>query len=171
MALTQRKAIYCAALAAAAGGAAGAHHLKTPSAAAHGPSSVLTIRTTDFAFQAADRLSMGRVTLLLRNEGLVPHEARLVRFEDGHTLRDLEREVSGLAPTLPLSLPAWVTEVGTLGAVAPGGEGRTTLSLRRGHHAILCLMPLTDGSAALMKGMYHALEVVESPSGSAPGLD
>lgn len=125
---------------------------------------VLEVRATDFAFEAPERLQAGHVTLRLRNEGLVAHQAWVVRLADGRTLRDLERDLAERAGAGGELLPHWIDAIGGPSAVAAGEAAEVALDLRPGRYAMLCLMPLGDGALALMKGMYRAFEVAETPS-------
>ena len=119
--------------------------------------STVEITARDFAFSAPDTVPAGMVTIHLRNDGLMVHHARLVRLDAGRTLRQLERELVDHE-----TLPRWAADVGGPGAVGPGGESRVTLKLDRGHHVILSAERLADGSTAVMRGMYRAVEVVGS---------
>ena len=125
---------------------------------------VLEVRATDFAFETEERIQEGTVTLRLRNDGLVPHQAWVVQLGAGRTLRDLERDLAEGNPTSADLLPPWVSGVGGPSAVLAAQRGEVMLDLRAGHYAILCLTRLADGTPAVMKGMYHALDV-EAASG------
>jgi hypothetical protein len=127
---------------------------------------VLVVRATDFAFDAPERLQAGHVTLRLQNDGLVPHQAWVVRLAEGRTLRDLERDLAEQGGAGGGLLPHWIDPVGGPSAVSAGEAAEVTLDLRPGRYAMLCLMPLGDGALALMKGMYRAFEVTEGPSGT-----
>jgi hypothetical protein len=117
----------------------------------------LDIRATDFTFEAPESIRAGTVVVRLRNDGLVPHHAWLVRLDQEHTLRDLERELAGGKP-----LPSWVADIGGPNAVPAGSEGQVIMELGAGHYVILCPVRLADGMPALMKGMYRPLEVSAS---------
>ena len=162
MAHTRSREIYAAGILLAAG-----VWLTEPARAgsqAPAPRQVLEVRATDFAFDAADRLKAGHVTLRLRNEGLAPHQAWVVRLAEGRTLRDLERDLAQRAGVGGDLLPDWIDAVGGPSAVPAGEAAEVALDLRPGRYAMLCLMPLGDGALALMKGMYRAFDVVEAPS-------
>jgi hypothetical protein len=116
---------------------------------------VVTITATDFAFEAPATVSAGEVTLRLRNEGLVAHQAWLVRLGQLRTLRDLERELIAHG-----RLPEWAIDVGGPSAIAPGAHGEVTVRVVPGLHVILSAARLSDGTLALMKGMYRVLDVV-----------
>ena len=133
---------------------------------------VLEVRATDFDFDAPERLQAGYVTLRLRNDGLVPHQAWVVRLAAGRTLRDLERDLAERAGAGGELLPDWIDAVGGPSAVSAGEAAEVALELRPGRYAMLCLMPLGDGALAVTKGMYRAFEVAEAPNGApAPRFD
>ena len=116
---------------------------------------ILAITASDFTFAAPDTMTAGLTAVYLRNEGLMPHHAWLVRLDEARTLRELERELIERG-----ALPGWAVDAGGPGVVDPGGEARVTLLLTPGRHVILSGERLPDGSTAVMRGMYHLVEVV-----------
>lgn len=68
---------------------------------------MVTITTTDFAFQAPDTIPSGAVELRLLNRGPGLHHVWLMRLAPGHRAVDL---LSSYREGQPL--PSWVQEVG-----------------------------------------------------------
>lgn len=129
------------------------------------------ITATDFAFEAPDTVRAGLVTFRLENQGLSTHQVVLLRLEDGRTLRELERELVTTG-----RLPKWAVDVGGPGATIPGSTNEVVIAVEPGRHVLLCAVRTADGTLALMRGMYRAMEVVgpaapvEPPAGDVTVL-
>jgi len=141
---------------AATAAAAGAVHARVSS---NDPGSakanVVTVTTTDFAFQAPDTIAAGRTTFHLVNKGPEFHHVWLIKLEQGKTLKDLME-----AAKTPGPLPKWAVDVGGPNSPMPGGEAWATLDLEAGRYVMACVIPsMKDGQPHYMKGMVKEVTV------------
>jgi uncharacterized cupredoxin-like copper-binding protein len=135
----------------------------TGSAAATAAS--VTVKATDFAFEAPEQVAAGAVTMLLENHGKELHQAQLVRLEDGKTAEDLAQALKTHGPT-----PSWIKWVGGPNGVAPGQRSNATAVLGPGQYAYLCLIPSPDGKLHSAKGMVRPFQVTATSSTSSAEL-
>jgi hypothetical protein len=120
-----------------------------------GNGTVVTVTTTDYAFQAPDTIAAGRTTFHLVNKGPDMHHIWLIKLEQGKTLKDLIE-----ATKTPGPLPKWAVEVGGPNTPMPGGESWATLDLEAGRYVMACVIPAkTDGQPHFMKGMVKEVAV------------
>ena len=136
--------------------AAGAVHARVSS---HDPrtakANVVTVTTTDYAFQAPDTIAAGRTTFHLVNKGPEFHHVWLIKLEQGKTLKDLME-----AAKTPGPLPKWAVDVGGPNSPMPGGEAWATLDLEAGRYVMACVIPsMKDGQLHYMKGMVKEVTV------------
>jgi hypothetical protein len=131
------------------------------------PSAVVTVTTTDFAFQAPDTIPAGAVEFHLLNRGPDLHHVWLARLDPDRRAVDVLKEFREGRP-----LPSWVHEVGGPNVPPPGMRGIVTVELKPGRYALLCLIPARDHVRHLMKGMVKEI-VVAGPErpGSPPKSD
>ncbi|HMQ51839.1 MAG TPA: hypothetical protein PKE64_17195 [Anaerolineae bacterium] len=116
----------------------------------------ITIKATDFSFEAPAQIEAGLVKLNLVNEGQEPHHAQLVRLNEGVTLAQFQAALQqGPEAAFPL-----LAFVGGPGLVDPGLSSQVTLDLVPGQYVLLCFIPSHDGVPHLAKGMVRPLEVV-----------
>lgn len=125
------------------------------------PASV-TVKASDFAFEAPAQIPAGAVTIQLENHGKEIHQAQLVKLEDGKTIQDLAAALKNPGPP-----PSWMKFVGGPNAAAPGQEVDATSVLEPGQYAYLCLIPSPDGVIHAAKGMVRPLEVTTASSDAA----
>lgn len=123
---------------------------------------VIDITTTDFAFQMADTISGGWVTIRNHNQGTEMHHIQLLRLEQGKTLADMA--------ALPDPLAAdWVVPVGGPSAAMPGGGLLdTTVELTPGSYAAICVIPSPDKKLHVMKGMAKPFTVIAPATAAQP---
>ena len=140
------------------------------------PVRTLEVVATEFALQAPDTVTAGRVRLRLTNHGRELHILEVVRLADGHTTEELAAILAARKPA-----PAWATFVGgpiapPKGAPAGGGASDAptssldvTVDLEPGRYALICPIPSPDDHRPhMVKGMVRTLVVVPaSPSGAA----
>jgi hypothetical protein len=140
---------------AAVGVVAAAGALGVPLRGVAEPVGIVTVTARDFEFDAPAAIDTGSMTLRLVNRGLVRHEVRVMRLGGSHSVRDFER-----ALVATNTAPAWAEDVGGVGATPPGEHRDTTITLTSGRHVLVCRIRLADGGAAVMRGMYRAIDVV-----------
>jgi uncharacterized cupredoxin-like copper-binding protein len=125
----------------------------------------VTVTTTDYRFNMPDTLTAGPTTFTLVNRGRELHHLFLVRLANGKTVADL-----GAAMKAPGPFPAWAVESGGPNGVDPGSTSlATTVMLRPGRYAAICVIPGPDGVPHVMKGMVR--ELVVRPGARAAGSD
>ncbi|MFN8582245.1 MAG: hypothetical protein U0163_14885 [Gemmatimonadaceae bacterium] len=128
-------------------------------AAMPAPPNVVTITTTDFAFQMPDTVPAGLTTLVEKNAGTTLHHVQLLRLKDGKTLADLQAGMKSMKPTDPP--PPWVEDAGGVNTPNPGAESSATLMLEAGNYAVVCMVDTPDKVPHFMKGMVKGLTVTE----------
>ncbi len=118
-----------------------------------------TIRftATEYAFGAPAQIAGGLVRILLANEGAEPHEAQLVRLNDGVSEGQLRAAL--LAGDFA-RLASVVSFAGGPNAVAAGREAAAILDLKEGKYFLVSLLTGADGAPNLSRGMFQPLEVV-----------
>jgi uncharacterized cupredoxin-like copper-binding protein len=125
----------------------------------------VTIVATEYAFQAPDSIRAGVVDLHLVDRGRLPHQAWLMRLDDGKTMQDF-RDARSFEP--------WMVDVGGPNAVRPGSSATATLLLSPGNYVLICLMVDAKGRTHLALGMKRALRVVgpaPAPDAALPAAD
>jgi hypothetical protein len=118
----------------------------------------LTVRGTDYAFDAPRVLPPGRTAFAFENAGRVPHEMILVRLKEGVTLQQV------LAAAQEGGDPEEFTEGGAAILIAGPGEtagSRTLVELLPGRtYALVCnFQDAADQPPHVALGMTAAIEV------------
>ncbi|HEY7566860.1 MAG TPA: hypothetical protein VH762_04780, partial [Gemmatimonadaceae bacterium] len=108
-----------------------------------------TIMAQEFTFDAPDTLPAGFTRVNLMNHGVEPHHLVVVRLDSGHVVGELLQSVSAE------KVPNWVTLLGGPNATMPGSTTETLIELTPGNYAILCVIPSTDGTPHVAKGMVR----------------
>lgn len=126
---------------------------------------VLTITARDYAFEAADTVAAGPITIRLHNAGQDFHEVDLVRLTDSHTPADVVKAIESGRHV------AWAVELGGVSAVSPGGDAAATIDVPAGSYILICGVPDAHGTAHAMKGMIRALVVTGASTGTMPQPD
>ena len=122
---------------------------------------VVTITTTDYAFDAPAEIPAGVTTLRLVNRGPELHHVQLVKLNEGKTMNDVNALLQKPMQGPP---PSWVEEVGGPNTPLPGKESSVTLDLEPGNYVMLCFIPSPDGKPHIAKGMVKPLTVTPSTS-------
>jgi hypothetical protein len=117
------------------------------------PVAVAQITLSDFAFELPD-LTAGTHTFQVVNNGPQPHEAQLVRLNDGVTVEQfLAAEQSGTTPPPGVAL-------GGSGAISQGISNWWTVTLEPGNYVVICFVPdPADGVPHMVKGMVKTFTV------------
>jgi hypothetical protein len=124
---------------------------------------VLTITARDYAFEVADTVAAGPITIRLHNAGQDFHEVDLMRLTDGRTMADVAHAIE-TRQHMP-----WAAELGGVAAVSPGDEAAVTIDVPAGSYVVICGVPDAHGTPHAMKGMLRALVVTGPSSASATG--
>jgi len=116
---------------------------------------VVTVTATDYRIAMPDTLPAGATPFRVVNRGRELHHVLFVRLDGGHSAADLAAAMKGDAPP-----PRWARLDGGPNGVSPGDTSlATTVSLRAGHYAVLCMIPGPDGVPHVAKGMIRDLVV------------
>jgi plastocyanin len=111
----------------------------------------------DFAFVGSTTLTAGQHTLTVTNKGPQPHEATVVKLNDGVTIDQLRQAFTS---TEPSSGPPPFTGVGGVAGVSNGLTVSMDLDLQPGDYAYLCFVPdATTGAPHAALGMIGELTV------------
>ena len=122
-----------------------------PAPAAH----VVYVTATDYRLVLPDTLNAGATTFRVVNRGRELHHVLFVRLSGGHTAADLAEAMKAEAPP-----PRWAEFDGGPNGVSPGDTSlATTVALRAGHYAALCMIPGPDGVPHVARGMISDLVV------------
>lgn len=118
----------------------------------------VTIKTTDFAFDAPAQIEAGLVSITIVNEGEEPHHVQLARLNDGVTLEQFQAALQQ-GPDAAAPLLTWA---GGPGIVDSGSEQMVTVQLDTGQYVLLCFVPDHNGAPHIALGMVAGMEVVAS---------
>ena len=111
----------------------------------------------DFAFVGVTSLAPGEHTVTVTNKGPQPHEATLVKLNEGTTVEQVVQSfASSEAPSGP---PPW-TGAGGIAGVAPGTTAGMEIDLEAGDYAFICFIPNSgSGKPHAALGMVGGLAV------------
>lgn len=127
----------------------------------------ITIKSTDYAFEAPAKVEAGMVSIQLTNDGQEPHHVQLARLNDDVTMDDFQ---AALQQSPEAAFPL-VTFAGGVGIINPGDNQQVTVELTPGQYVLLCFVPSHDGMPHLAKGMMATMEVVKgSESAEMPEI-
>jgi uncharacterized cupredoxin-like copper-binding protein len=116
---------------------------------------VVYVTTTDYHIALPDTLPAGATTFRVVNKGRELHHLLFVRLNGNHDAADLSAAMKGEGPP-----PRWAEMDGGPNGVSPGDTSlATTVPLRAGHYAVLCMIPGPDGVPHVAKGMISDLVV------------
>ena len=124
--------------------------------------SVLTVKASDYAFEAPSEIPAGLTTIRLVNEGPSLHHIQMVRLEDGKRLADLLGALKGE------QFPPWARLAGGPAPPEVGSTSTTVERLEPGTYALICFIPSPDGMPHVMKGMSRELTVTGPSRAAGP---
>lgn len=117
----------------------------------------ISIKASDYAFEAPAKVEAGLVSITLTNEGQEPHHVQLARLNDGVTQEQFQ---AALQESPEAAFPL-VTFAGGAGIIDPGNNQQVIVELTPGQYVLLCFVPSHDGMPHLAKGMMAPMEVVK----------
>jgi hypothetical protein len=126
---------------------------------------VVTVRATNYAFDAPTEIPAGLTTFRLVNDGPGLHHMQLVRLDSGKTFDDLQAALKRPGPP-----PRWMVPVGGPNAPDPKREANATMDLPPGDYAMFCFVDLPEKMPHFMKGMSRPLTVSPNSSATAAAL-
>jgi uncharacterized cupredoxin-like copper-binding protein len=120
------------------------------------PDVAVAVVGKEFAYGMPDEsLAAGEHVFSLKNEGAQPHEATLVKLDEGATAMDI---LAAFSPDAQGPPPG--SFVGGVGVLAPGASQSFPATLDSGHYAFMCFYPDSDtGTPHLALGMSHEFDV------------
>ena len=124
-------------------------------AVAAAPEADQTIGLADFAFNVPAELSAGAHVFDVTNEGAQPHEAVLMKLDEGATAGDVAAAFAPGASGPPPAMP-----VGGVAGIAPGASQFFPADLSPGRYALLCFYPdAASGKVHAELGMMAEFDV------------
>lgn len=115
---------------------------------------IVTVTAREYAFDAPDSIKAGPTTIRLVSQGREEHFVQFVRIASPHTIADFERTLGSPHAT------SWVTSVGGVGTIPPGGVAMTTIDFAPGLYAMVCDIEDAHGTPHMMEGMVRPLTVI-----------
>ena len=123
--------------------------------AAAAPAADLTVNEQDFAFGWPSEVAAGAHVIQAKNGGQQPHEAILVKLDEGATAQDVAAAFAPGGDGQPPALP-----MGGVGVIPPGASQSFPVDLTPGRYAWLCFFPDTaSGKAHAELGMMAEFDV------------
>ena len=110
------------------------------------------ISAADYAFTAPETLKAGKVVLELTNAGKEPHEANIVKLNEGVTLEQALQAAQGggVPPITPMGGPQ---------AILPTDTTKVEATLDKGNYALVCFVPNAEGTPHVFLGMARPIKV------------
>jgi len=128
------------------------------------PPTVVTVKATDYKFDAPASVPAGTISFRLENSGKEVHHLWLVQLLNGKTLADFQKAMDAWTSG---PMPSWVVDVGGPNEASTGVTAEATMTLDAGSYVMVCYVPSPDGRPHVMKGMIKALAVT-SAGATAP---
>jgi uncharacterized cupredoxin-like copper-binding protein len=125
---------------------------------------VVTVKATDYKFDAPASIAAGTVTLHLENAGKEVHHLWLVQLLSGKTVADFQKTMESWTSG---PMPSWAVDVGGPNEASTGVTADATLTLEPGSYVMVCYVPSPDGRPHVMKGMIKGLSVTPAGAGAA----
>jgi len=131
----------------------------------------LSITTFDlgedrFATEAPGSIKGGLVKIVFKNAGKMPHEAQLIRLEQGHTAQ----EALEVIDSEESKTPEWLRGAGGVALTPPGQQGTTFINLPAGNYVVLSLGAggPEEGPTPASRGALAEFEVTRGEPGELP---
>jgi uncharacterized cupredoxin-like copper-binding protein len=111
----------------------------------------------DFAYVGLTSLGAGKHSVTVTNNGPQPHEATLVKLNEGTTVEQVVQFFTATEP--PSSPPPW-TPAGGVAGIAPETTAAMEVDVEAGDHAFICRIPDPgSGKSHAALGMVGGLTV------------
>ncbi len=131
----------------------------------------LSITTSDagegrFTTEAPASIKGGLVKIVFKNAGKIPHEAQLVRVEEGHTVEEAVEIIDSESS----ETPEWLRGAGGVGVTGPGQQGTTMINLPAGSYGVIDTGSGggPEGPSPSTRGALAEFEVTEGEPGELP---
>jgi plastocyanin len=121
------------------------------------PAGDAEVTLQDFAYVGLTTLTPGEHTVAVTNDGPQPHEATLVKLNEGTTAEQVVQFFTSSDP--PSGPPPW-TSAGGIAAIATGTSATMDVSVEAGEYAFICFVPdPASGRPHAALGMVGGLTV------------
>ncbi|MBA2766174.1 MAG: hypothetical protein H0U33_04295, partial [Solirubrobacterales bacterium] len=131
----------------------------------------LSITTSDvgegrFNTEAPTSTEGGLVKVVFENAGKMPHEAQLLRVDEGHTVQEMVEIVTSEDD----KTPEWIHPEGGVALTPPGQQGTTFMNLPAGNYGVISLGAggPEEGPSPATRGALAEFEVTEGQPGELP---
>lgn len=131
----------------------------------------LSITTSDlgedrFATEAPGSIKGGLVKIVFKNAGKMPHEAQLIRLEQGHTAQEAVEVIDSEES----KTPEWLRTAGGVALTPPGQQGTTFINLPAGNYVVISLGAggPEEGPTPATRGALAEFEVTPGEPGELP---
>ena len=125
----------------------------------------LKVTANEYSYTGAAPVKAGFVNLTLDNKGKEPHQAQLLRINDGVTPQQLQEASTDATGGKLLAL---VKIMGGVNAIDGGDTQSAVTSLDAGNYLMMCFVPAPDGQPHVAKGMQAPFAV---EAGTAEGAE
>ena len=124
----------------------------------------IKIEMKDYSFDMSDAIGAGLVKFTASNSGKEPHQAQLVRWNDGVTQAQFDAALKApdFGPMFNL-----VTFMGGPNTISPGASQVVYNNLTPGNYTVLCFLEAEDGMPHFAKGQVKNFTVAPGDSGDA----
>ena len=120
------------------------------------PTGDANLSLQDYSFGGLTSLSAGHHTVTVTNKGPQPHEATIVKLNEGTTVEQVQKYFT-TTPT-PSGPPPW-TNAGGIAGIAPGTTASMEVDLAAGDYALICFIPdQSSGKPHAALGMVAGLK-------------
>jgi plastocyanin len=121
------------------------------------PTGDASLTLQDFSFTGIDSLTTGAHTISVTNNGPQPHEAGIVKLNEGVTVPDVIKMLG--AADAQSGPPPW-TDVGGMAGITPGTTATFDMDLPAGQYAFVCFVPdAATGKPHVQLGMIAPLTI------------
>ena len=121
------------------------------------PAGDAEVALQDFAFVGLESLSPGQHTVSVTNKGPQPHEATLVKLNEGVSVDQVR---AAFTSTEPSSGPPPWTSAGGIAGIAADGTATMEVDVEAGEYALICFVPdPASGAPHAALGMVGGLTV------------
>jgi hypothetical protein len=121
------------------------------------PAGDAEVTLQDFAYVGLTTLAPGQHTVTVTNDGPQPHEATLVKLDEGTTVEQVVEYFTSAEP--PSGPPPW-TYAGGIAGLAAGTTAAMDIGVEAGEYAFICSIPDPgSGKAHAALGMVGGLTV------------
>jgi hypothetical protein len=124
---------------------------------------VVAVTAHDFFYVAPNPLPAGVTTFRLKNMGPDLHHMWVVRLDEGYAYSDFSDALRSGRVSQP-----WAKGMGGPETPEVGGEAIVTMDLSPGRYVLACMLPASDGSSHMSKGMFMPLTVTAARTAARP---